>query len=418
MSKIMSNTQFPQFTGESVLSCENLSVGYKGKSVLEGINLVFEPAKFISLLGPNGAGKTTLLRTLSRHLPPISGKVSMGGVDITSLRQSEIAKVMAVVLTDKVTPPLFTAFQFVALGRYPHTDFLGRLTKNDEDVVSRALEAVHAQELTDREFTSLSDGERQKVLVARALAQEPKILLLDEPTAHLDLKHRVEVMSILRKLCAKELITVIASLHDVDIASKVSDKVALVKDGRITGWGAPEEVLGPDEVAELYDFDSASFNRQLGSIELRGDANGEKVFVIGGMGCGSTIYRLLTKRGYSISTGVLFTNDLDYFVAESLNIACTSQAPAGKIDGGVLKEAEAEMEKCSWVIDAGFDDTNIYRSNLQLIEKALSLGKPVLSLGQREMKKLNNSMVNTITPLTSASELLDTLHSMKSAKRN
>lgn len=371
----------PSLTKQTLLSCRNLSVGYKDKAILSGINITFGSSQFISLLGPNGAGKTTLLRTLSRHLAPVSGTIELDGRNLSCLHQAELARIMAVVLTDKVTPPLFSAFQFVALGRYPHTDFMGRLTRKDEEMVHRSLAAVHAEDLTHREFTSLSDGEKQKVLVARALAQEPRILLLDEPTAHLDLKHRVEVMSILRNLCARQGITVIASLHDVEIASKVSDMVALVKGGRVTGWGTPEDILGPVEVAELYDFDSASFNRQLGSIELRGEENREKVFVIGGMGRGAAVYRLLAKRGYQVRTGVLFQNDIDFFVAQSLHIPCAGQQPSSEINRSSLVQASKEIEGCDWVVDTGSANTPVYQNNFKLVEKAASLGKRVIRLG-------------------------------------
>lgn len=389
----------------TVLSCQNLSVGYKKSTVLSGINLDFEASQFISLLGPNGAGKTTLLRTLSRHLAPISGNITLQGRPLASIRQSELAKVMAVVLTDKVTPPLFTAFQFVALGRYPHTDFLGRMGKRDKEVVARSLSAVNAENLAHREFTNLSDGEKQKILVARALAQEPQVLLLDEPTAHLDLKHRVEVMSILRNLCATQNITVIASLHDVDIAAKVSDKVVLIKNGTITGWGAPEEVLSSSDVAELYDFDSACFNSQLGSIELRGENNREKIFVVGGMGSGASVFRILAKSGYQISTGVLYNNDLDCYVAESLGCKCASQVPSNSINNTSLEQAMEEMKNCDWVIDTGFDCTGVYKNNLQLLTGACRHGKPVISLGNRDPQLFVGGHLAHIVSLAQASEL-------------
>ena len=390
---------------KTVLSCRDLSIGYKGATILTGLNLDFEPARFISLLGPNGAGKTTLLRTLSRHLKPLSGTISLGDRPLGSLRQSELAKIMAVVLTDKVTPPLFSAFQFVALGRYPHTNFLGQMTKRDEEVVENALCAVHAENLSEREFTSLSDGERQKILVARALAQEPQILLLDEPTSHLDLKHRVEVMSILRNLCQSQKITVIASLHDVDIAAKVSDQVALLKNGSLVGWGPPEDVLGSDEVADLYDFNSACFNRQLGSIELRGEGNKGKVFVIGGMGNGATVCRILAKSGYEISTGVLFDNDLDCYVASSLGLHCSSQKPSSAIDQISLDGAISELHSCDWVVDTGFDASGIYRNNLLLVEEACRRDKPVFSLRKELWNPTKSIDLSKIVTLNKASQL-------------
>lgn len=396
-------------TTTAVLTCQDLSVGYKDSTILSGVSLDFEPSQFVSLLGPNGAGKTTLLRTLSRHLQPLGGSISLKDSLLDSIPQSELAKTMAVVLTDKVTPPLFTAFEFVALGRYPHTNFLGKMSRKDEKVVEEALVAVNAEDLRDREFTSLSDGEKQKVLVARALAQEPQILLLDEPTAHLDLKHRVEVMSILRNLCATKNITVIASLHDVDIAAKVSDKVALIKDGSVTGWGPPEEVLSSEDVARLYDFDSACFNSQLGSIELRGEGNKARVFVVCGLGSGAKIFRILAKSGYRISTGVLYTNDLDCYVAESLGCICTNQKPSGSIDQASLDRAIDEMADCDWVIDAGFDSNGVYQNNLQLLTAAHRLNKPVVSLGKRDQLLSTETPPPNIISIEQASALPSTL---------
>lgn len=370
-----------------VLTCTNLVVGHKDTPVISDINISFMSGQFIALLGPNGAGKTTLLRTLSRHLEPLSGTIHVGDHPLEELTQAELARIMAVVLTDRVTPPLFDVFQFTAMGRYPYTDFLGRLSKKDREVVQHALVAVHADDLAHRDFASLSDGERQKVLVARALTQEPQILLLDEPTAHLDLKHRVEVMAILRNLCRSKGITVIASLHDVDIAAKVSDRVALVKGGAITAWGYPEEVLTTESVAELYDFDAACFSRHLGSIELRGDGSRGRVFVVAGMGSGATVFRVLAKQGYAISTGVLQSNDLDFFVAESLGADCISQVPASGTNAKSFARAVAELEGCDIVIDAGFAPHGPYQSNLDLLTRAMDRGKPVFSLRQTAVNR-------------------------------
>jgi iron complex transport system ATP-binding protein len=400
---------------KTVLSCKNLIVGYKGAAIIDNINLSFKAGEFVALLGPNGAGKTTLLRTLSRHLAPISGEISLQGMPLASLSQVELARVMAVVLTDKISPPLFSGFDFAALGRFPHTGFLGRLNEHDREVVSNALLAVHAYDLKDRDFASLSDGERQKILIARALAQEPEILLLDEPTAHLDLKHRMEVMAILRDLCRSENITVIASLHDVDIAARVSDRVALIKDGSIIAYGYPEETLTDKSVASLYDFDSACFSHHLGSIELRRNGAGKrlgKVFVIGGMGMGASLYRLLAKRGYEFVTGVIYENDLDFFVANSLGATCISQLPAGFISAEAVRRAVSALEGCEMVIDAGTPVDGPYCGNLRLIERAEELGRPVFRLCLREEgRKTDNN--NGQFSFCAVNELLDVMEEIK-----
>lgn len=367
---------------KTILSCDRLQVGYRNKTVLTDVNLSFDKGQFISLLGPNGAGKTTLLRTLSRHLPPLGGRISLKGNPLETFKAMDLAKIMAVVLTDRVTPPLFTVFEFAAIGRYPHTDFLGRLSASDITAVHSSLQAVHADHLADRPFSDLSDGERQKVLMARSLAQQPEILLLDEPTVHLDLKHRVEVMSILRNLCRSKGITVVASLHDVDVAAKVSDRVALVKDGGIRDFGPPETVLTGSAVAGLYDFSDAGFDRRLGSIELKGTGKKGRAFVLAGMGSGSLVYRLLAKQGYAIATGVVPTNDLDYFVARSLGADIASRPPMEPDLDTHLAEAESLMERCDFVIDSGFPEGFVSRSNTALLGSAIRNGQTVFALRQ------------------------------------
>ncbi len=366
--------------GRFVIECRELSVGYKRKAVLSQITMGFEEGRFVALLGPNGAGKTTLLRTISNLLPPISGRVLVMGRELKEIRSPELARIMAVVLTTRVSPPLLSVFDFVALGRYPHTGRLGRLGRADCAVVHESLAAVNALELIDRPFDAISDGERQKVLVARALAQEPRLLVLDEPTIHLDLKHRMEVMAILRDLCRTRGITVVASLHDVDVAAKVADTVVLVRDGGVADWGTAEKLLTGDRVGELYRFDGVEYSHHLGGMELRGAASRGKAFVVAGMGSGATLYRLLAKRGYAISTGIVHTNDLDYFVARSLGADCSFQQPAEAADGEALALALGYLEECDFVIDSGFEPGRMNQVNLKLLEAARARGKTVFTL--------------------------------------
>lgn len=374
--------------GKFVIECRNLAVGYKGKAVLSNINMGFEEGQFVALLGPNGAGKTTLLRTISNLLPAVSGSVQVMGKQLADTRASELARIMAVVLTSKVSPPLFSVFEFVSLGRYPHTGYLGRLSAKDCRIVQESLEAVNALDLIDRPFDNISDGERQKVLVARALAQEPQLLVLDEPTIHLDLKHRMEVMAILRDLCRAKGITVVASLHDVDVAAKVADKVVLVKKGEIADWGTTEKLLTGEVVSDLYQFEGVEFNRHLGSMELQGSNSCGKAFVVAGMGSGATLYRLLAKRGYAISTGIVHTNDLDFFVARSLGAECSSQQPMEGTDSDAMTVAMRYLEECDFVVDSGFDIGTLNQANLKLLQAAAAKGKRVFTLRMGDLGKL------------------------------
>ena len=365
---------------QPVLQVDKLSVGYQDKVVLQELTFQIEKGEFVSLLGPNGAGKTTLLRTLSRHLTPLTGTVYINQTDLKTMAQGHLARTMSVVLTEKVSPPFFRVLDFVALGRYPYTGFLGKLSPTDDKVVMAAIEMVHAMDLLFRDINTLSDGERQKILIARALAQEPQIILLDEPTMHLDLKHRMEVMTILQSLCRDKGISVVASLHDVDIAAKISDKVGLIKDARIIAWGEPENILRAKTVAALYDFEGAAFNRFLGSIEFRGNGTNGTVFVVAGMGSAAILYRLLSKRGFSIVTGVLHKNDLDFFVADSLGADCLTQSPMEVITPETVQKAKKRITEAACVIDTGFTLGDLNHGNLDLLKAAMEMGKPLFSM--------------------------------------
>ena len=343
-------------THASILRSSGLTVGYR-QPVLSDIDLDFGRGQFIGLLGPNGAGKTTLLRTLSRHIKPLSGTVEILGQNIERISALDLARAVSVCLTDNAKPPLLSVSEFVALGRYPHTGFMGRLSARDVEVVGQSLAAVAAGDLADRLVEELSDGERQKVVLARALAQEPKLMLLDEPTAHLDLKHRIEVMGILRSLCRTRGLTVLASLHDIDIAAKVADRVLLVGEGRVCDYGLPEAVLTGEKVARLYDFDAADFDLRLGSIEFRGDGGAGRAFVIAGHGTGAALFRLLSKKGLTIETGVLNEGDLDAYVAGALGAVCyvRSYVRAAHADAPcqTLAAALDALPACDFVVDGG-----------------------------------------------------------------
>ena len=363
-------------SGENILHSEGLSVGYRAP-VLREVNLDFGSGQFIALLGPNGAGKTTLLRTLSRHLKPLAGQIEVLGRDLDTLSALELARLVAVCLTDNAKPPLLSVDEFVALGRYPHTGMMGRLSVHDAEIVERSLAAVTASGLSGRRVEQLSDGERQKVVLARALAQEPKLMLLDEPTAHLDLKHRIEVMGILRSLCRSHGLTVLASLHDIDVAAKVSDRVLLVQNGGIRDYGLPETVLTSETVAELYGFGDADFNRHLGSIEFRGDGKAGRVFVIAGRGRAAPVFRLLSKKGLAIETGLLRDGDLDAFVAAALGAktyvrAEPDELPAGGNDSSLEKAAQA-LAACDFIVDSGVRDAGAEA----LRQRAAASGLPV-----------------------------------------
>ncbi len=226
-----------------MLCATNLTVGFARPSpriLLENISLSLEMGKVVCLLGPNGAGKTTLLRTLIGMHQPISGRVQLNGDDLHRLSRRELARRIGVVLTDRITPAMMTAYELISLGRQPYTGWLGSLSPQDEVVIETVLQATHTEALASRLIAELSDGERQRVFIARALAQQPGLLVLDEPTAFLDLPHRVELMTLLRQLIRDQQCAALISTHDLDLALRFADEIWLL-DGRggfVTGTPA------------------------------------------------------------------------------------------------------------------------------------------------------------------------------------
>ena len=369
-----------------ILKTSQLNVGYGKKTVVSDINVEVLRGQFVCLLGSNGCGKSTILKTLVKMLSPLDGTVYLNGKDILQMNSKEIALGTAVVLTEPISPGLLTVHDIVSLGRHPHTGLMGRSTENDLRKVTEALDMVDAGDLSARYFSELSDGEKQKVMLARALAQEPQLIVLDEPTSHLDARHRIEVMLILRKLTQEKGVTVIASLHDLDLAMKACDVAVLIKDDCILAVGAPEDVLQEKMVAELYNMRKATFNGVLGGVELVG-GSGKPVFVVAGGGSGARVYRTLTKLGLNILTGVLPENDVDCHIARAIGATIIAGKPYAGISAEDCEKAYKLMLSVPQVIDAGFTVTEGNLKNVELVELALAAGKPVYTLRTKQDAK-------------------------------
>lgn len=368
---------------EPILSVEGLNVGYGKKTVVSGLNLKAMKGQVICLLGPNGAGKTTVLRTLSGLLAPVSGTVEVEGVGIGGLKQKELSQKLSVVLTESVTLSLTTAEELVSMGRTPHTGLMGRLTEEDRRIVAEALEMVGADALRGRYFDELSDGEKQKVMIARALVQEPKLMILDEPTSHLDIRHKIEVIRVLQRLSVEKGITCILSLHDIDLALKGCQTVLLVRDGKIAAQGTPEEVVGSGRIQELYEISGARYSELLGAVELMGRDSGE-IFVTGGAGSGVCLYRALSRSGYGLTAGVLHRGDVDFQIAEPICSKVIAEEPFEPIRRDNAERAFALIRAAKCAVDSGFPIGHGNLENMELLKRAVKLGKSVLSLRDPE----------------------------------
>ncbi|MGC9156370.1 MAG: ABC transporter ATP-binding protein [Ferrimicrobium sp.] len=400
-----------------ILQTEGLSVGYGHRTVLRDVNIEMLRGQFVGILGPNGCGKSTLLRTIVRALSPVKGAVYVGGERLDRIRQSDLARQMAVVLTERMSPGLLTAFDIVAMGRYPYTGFMGKLEDDDKRRVWDALSMVSAADLAERYFSELSDGESQKVLIARALAQEPELIVLDEPTSHLDVRHGIEVMRILRRLVVEKRVTVLTSLHDVDLIMKVCDMAILVKDGQMIASGPPEEVLVGDVITDLYDISRAGFNSHLGGIEFLGSQDNQvsQVYVVAGAGSGASVYRALTKHNVGTVTGILPENDIDYYVAKAVEAVTIAERPYRAVSTETYTHALELIRRSAQVVDAGFPVGDSNRTNLELIRVALAQGKITYTLRSREEAlRLFGPDADRLIPCASVSSLLRKLRAVRS----
>lgn len=358
---------------------ENLSVGYSGNILIHDINLSVEKGSILTLIGPNGSGKSTILKTITMHLEKIAGVVTLDRQNMAKLSNKEIAKRLSVMLTERIEPELMTCEQVVAMGRYPYTNYFGRLTAQDKRIVREALAMVNALELADRPFADISDGQRQRIMLARAISQEPEIIVLDEPTSYLDIRHKIELLDILRKMSAEKKVAVIMSLHEIDLAAKVSDYIICVKGDSIEVAGTPEEVFSDRQISELYELKNGSFNTLLGSVEMTAPVGDVSVFVLAGGGKGIPVYRMLQKKKQAFATGILFENDVDYQVARVL-AAKTVTAPAFSVLGDrELEEAKRLIDSAEYIIDAGTETGEQNRRIQELKDYIAEKGKKCIS---------------------------------------
>lgn len=235
-----------------MLEIKNLSAAYGDKIILRDISLTVASGEVLALIGPNGAGKSTLVRAASGVLPIRSGSVFVAGKDLTSLSPAQRARCLAVVPQARSLPSAFTVSQSVLLGRTPYLSWLGQPGQNDNRQVRLALEATQTLDMSERFIGELSGGEQQRVLLARALAQQTPVLLLDEPTTHLDLQHQSSLLNLVRSLAVKQNLAILMVVHDLNLAGLFADRIAILVNGSIFTQGLPVEVLTEANLAKVY----------------------------------------------------------------------------------------------------------------------------------------------------------------------
>jgi len=370
----------------AALELENVSAGYRRKTVLHDLSFRVPPGEFAGLIGPNAAGKTTVLRCLTGLLAPDRGATRLFGHSLPHLDSRRRARLVGVVPQDLDTPMPFTVEQIVMMGR---TAALSRWTPPsaaDRHAVERAMAYTDVLDMRDRPFPQLSGGERKRAAIAMVLAQESRVVLLDEATSHLDINHRLEVMQIVDRLNREEKVTVLLVSHDLNLAAEYCRHLLLLDHGRLAAAGTPAEVLTDATLSRVYHCDVRVRPDPAGGAPTVGAAprlvsasggRGVRIFVIPGGGSGEELMRRLNLCDYSVSCGVLNRLDTDAEVADALGLGLTAEKPFSPISRPALDQAAADIATAHAVVVCAvpFGPGNL--GNLALAERALDARKPV-----------------------------------------
>jgi iron complex transport system ATP-binding protein len=377
--------------GPEGLWVEELRAGYGSPDAVRGVSLSVRPGEVVGLIGPNGSGKTSVIRAASRTLRPRAGRVLAGGRDIYRIPAREAARLVAVVPQELAPTFGFTVLELVLMGRSPYLSPWGGGGPEDYRRVREAMEVAGVQHLADRAVTELSGGEKQRVVLAQALAQDAPIALLDEPTTHLDPGHAVTILETVRGLAAGGDVAVLAVFHDLNLASAYCDRLVALRGGEVAAEGPPEEVLTPAFLREVYGVEAEVHPHfatgrpvVLPGPPLRPAARRGllRAHVVGGAGRGGPVIRALAERGYDVTTGALHSTDTDEVVAERLNVARVAVPAFSPVD----EEAQAEVERLMAeavvvvVCDAPYGPGNI--GNLRAAVRAAERGARVVLLDQ------------------------------------
>lgn len=359
-----------------------MSVGYNGKPLIKDMEIGLPRGEILTLIGPNGAGKSTVLKSIAGQLKLIGGVAYLDEKSLAEMKREEVAQKMSVVFTEKLKAEMMTCEEVVATGRYPYTGKFGILSKEDERIVEEVMELVHITAIRDREFAKISDGQKQRVMLARAICQEPEIVILDEPTSYLDVKYKLEFLSILQEMREKKGLTVIMSLHELELAQRVSDKILCLKGEYVEKYGTPKEIFRPDYIRQLFGISSGSFDDENGSMELEPPKGEARIFVIAGGGSGRTVYRRLQREGKAFVTGILYENDLDYPVAKALAAELITEKAFEPIEESTLQCAKKKMDLCETVICCRDKFGSLEHANKELLAYAKENGK-IIQMSER-----------------------------------
>lgn len=379
---------------KSDLILKNIDFSYNGLPVIHDVNFTVNSGEILGIIGPNGSGKSTLLSLICGVLKPDSGEIFIQGKNIEEIPKKKLYQTVAVVPQDSITSSNFTVLDTVLMGRSPYLKGSFWEKEIDYQIAINSIKEVGIYDLKDKYASQLSGGERQRVTIAQALSQQPKILLLDEPTTHLDINSQLEIMNLIIRLNKEQKITVIVVFHDINLAASFCPKILILSNGEIFVIGYTEEVLTSQILESTYDIPvvvkknpitnriyTTPISRRFFEEELVAKEIGKRrVHLICGGGSGSSMISKLKIDGYFITCGVLNVIDTDYETAKALKIPIVSEAPFSNISEENYKKNIEEIKLCESVILANVEFGYGNLSNLKAVEEALNIGKKVIIL--------------------------------------
>lgn len=360
------------------IKADNLKVGYEKKIIVDDIAFEVSSGEITTIIGPNGAGKSTILKTITKQLELMGGKITICDKDMQSMSFSDIAKKMSMVMTKRPHTELMTCFEVASTGRYPYTGRMGVLSKEDRDKVKEALRYTGALELADSDFNKISDGQKQRVMLARAICQDTDVIIMDEPVSFLDIKYKIDILDNIRDLARKKGIAIIMTLHELELARQISDKVICVGGGRVDKIGCVEEIFDGDYINRLYEIDERSFDSITCNMMLPLKEDSAQVFVIaGGMESVNVIYRL-ARQGRAFYAGIISENDVAFRTAKAMAKEVVVTKAYYPIEESHINAAKKLIDGCTYYLCA-VDEFGPYNSaNKELLQYAIDTGKKKL----------------------------------------
>jgi iron complex transport system ATP-binding protein len=377
------------------LRVNGIECRYGSIKVLEDVSLSVKEGNFMGILGPNGSGKTTLLKSISRILKPHRGTILLNEADIYSLESVEVAKQMGVVPQDSSVGFNFAALDVVLMGRNPHMKRFQMESGKDMAIARKVMRLTNTWQFAERPINELSGGERQRVIIARALAQEPRILLLDEPLTHLDIINQLEIMDLVKELCVKEGLIVLAVFHDLNLAARYCDVAVMLKNGKIFSAGSLNEILTSENIKGVFNVDAIVKKHLVTNSVFIIPLSAPKsppsrkcaIHLICGAGTGTSLMKVLLDEGYSVTAGVLNVLDTDFETAQFLKIPVTTEAPFSPITEKTHKANLDMISKASKVVltSVPFGYGNL--QNLEAAHEALARGIPTFVIEEVPIEK-------------------------------